>query len=406
MPTFDDAVHDEFASWILGLGPYGGGDVGEVEALAKQVTAGDDDSFFDAFSRMAHRRIEEGDAAAAKDRRETARDCYLRASLFLGVAYHPLYGAPVDPRLVDAFHLQMDTFDKYVALLDEPGQKLDVTYEGTTLPAYFLRAPGHEHDVRPTVLVGGGWDSTVVENHLGIGIAALRRGYHVLLHDGPGQGRLLVDEGLPLRYDWEAVVTPVVDAALAIDGVDRHRIVYEPWSLGGYMAPRVAAFEHRLAAVVADPGQIDVGVKFSGVMARFGLDADAIARLPELDPDDERKIMSVVDADRSLRWKIIQRGFWTNGASDLSSWLAEMDKWKLDAQTVAQIRTPMLVTSADNDMASSNAKELFEAISAPKHFIHFTEADGAGMHCEVLNRSMANRQIFDWVGETLADRSN
>ena len=57
--------------------------------------------------------------------------------------------------------------------------------------------------MRPTILVGGGWDSTMVENHLGMGVAALRRGYHVMLLDGPGQGRLLIDEGLPLRHDWE-----------------------------------------------------------------------------------------------------------------------------------------------------------------------------------------------------------
>ena len=60
------------------------------------------------------------------------------------------------------------------------------------------------------------------------------------------------------------MITPVVDAALAIDLVDPDRIVYQPWSLGGYLAPRAAAFEHRLAAIVADPGQIDVGIKFNG----------------------------------------------------------------------------------------------------------------------------------------------
>ena len=38
------------------------------------------------------------------------------------------------------------------------------------------------------MIVGGGWDSTVVENHFGIGLAALARGYHVVLHDGPGEG--------------------------------------------------------------------------------------------------------------------------------------------------------------------------------------------------------------------------
>ena len=126
-------------------------------------------------------------------------------------------------------------------------------------------------------------------------MASLRRGYHVLLHDGPGQGRLLVDEGLPLRHDWEHVVTPVVDAALAIDVVDPKGIVYEPWSLGGYMAPRVAAFEHRLAAIIADPGQLDVGGKLTVGLSMMGLSADAIAKLPAIDPADEKKVMSVID---------------------------------------------------------------------------------------------------------------
>jgi alpha-beta hydrolase superfamily lysophospholipase len=401
MALFEDAVHDEFASWVLGFVPYGGGDVGEVEALASQVKAGDDDSFFEAFSQYAARRVEEGDAAAAKGHRVTARDCYLRAAAFLGVAYHPLYGTPVDQRLVDAFHLQMDTFDKAMALGDPPAERVTVPYDGTTLSAYFLRAPGHEDEERPVVLVGGGWDSTMVENHLGMGVAALRHGYHVLLHDGPGQGRLLIDEGLPLRHDWEQVVTPVVDAAEAIDVVDVNRIVYWPWSLGGYMAPRVGAFEHRLAAIVADPGQLDVGGKFTVGLQLMGLSADALAKLPTLDRDDEKKVLPIITGDRGLNWKIVKRGFWTNGAHDLASFIAEIWRWKLDPETVSRITSPTLVTAAESDMASSNAKELFDALQCPKAFVQFGNADGAGMHCELLNRSMANRQILDWLDDTL-----
>jgi len=63
------------------------------------------------------------------------------------MSYHPLYGTPVDPRLVDAFHLEIDTFDRAMTLLDSPGAKLDIPYEHTTLPAYFLRAPGHANEV-------------------------------------------------------------------------------------------------------------------------------------------------------------------------------------------------------------------------------------------------------------------
>jgi pimeloyl-ACP methyl ester carboxylesterase len=160
-----------------------------------------------------------------------------------------------------------------------------------------------------------------------------------------------------------------------------------------------------LAAIVADPGQIDVGVKFGGALKMMGLDDAAVARLPEIDPADEHKVMAVIDADRSLHWKIVQRGFWTNGASDLSSWLAEMFRWKLEPDEVAAIRCPTLVTWAEHDMASSNAHELYDALTCPKALFEFHAADGAGMHCEALNRSLANRKILDWLDDTLGMRA-
>jgi hypothetical protein len=77
-----------------------------------------------------------------------------------------------------------------------------------------------------------------------------------------------------------------------------------------------------------------------------------------------------------------------------------LERWKLTPETVAEIRCPTLVTAAQ-DLASSNARELYDALRCPKTFLQFTDADGAGAHCEMTNRSMANRQILDWLDETL-----
>ena len=195
-----------------------------------------------------------------------------------------------------------------------------------------------------------------------------------------------------------------MDAVLKIDVVDPKGIVFEPWSLGGYMAPRAAAFEHRLAAVICDPGQIDVGGKFGEAFAKFHLSPAALAKLPALDPADEQAIMSVLAKNRTFYWKVVRRGFWTNGASDLTSLLVEMSKWKLDLALVGEIRCPTLVTAAESDMASSNARELYDALKCPKAMIRFYDSDGAGMHCEALNRSMANRQIFNWLDDIMASR--
>lgn len=402
MAIFDDPLHDEFGTWILGFAPYGGGDVGEVEYLATQVTAGDDDSFFNAFSALATSLIAEGDAAAAAGHRLSARDCYLRASAYLGVGYHPLFGTPVDPRLVDAFHTQQATFAKAMALQDTPAEQLAIPYEDTHIPGWFLRNPRRPDDVLPTILVGGGWDSTLVENHIGMGIAALERDYHVLLHDGPGQGQLLIDEGLTLRHDWEKVVTPVVDAALAIDVVDKDRLVYQPWSLGGYMAPRVAAFEHRFAAIVADPGQMSIGNKVIAGMRLMGLTDEQAAKLPALDSDFAAGALQVIQSNRMLNWSLCRRAFWTNGAADLSALVAELWRWTLTPEILSTVTTPMLVLSAEGDRASTDTDELYAALPGPKDRIAFTAAEGAGMHCEMLNRSLANRRILDWLDDQLA----
>jgi hypothetical protein len=56
------------------------------------------------------------------------------------------------------------------------------------------------------------------------GWAALERGYHAMTSDGPGQQAALFLRGSPFRHDWEAVLTPVVDAMVARPDVDPDRI--------------------------------------------------------------------------------------------------------------------------------------------------------------------------------------
>ena len=86
------------------------------------------------------------------------------------------------------------------------------------------------------------------------GAGGLARGYNCLTFNGPGQGDALWLKKMYFRPDWERVVTPVVDFALAHPEVDAKRIALVGVSQGGYWAPRALAFEHRIAAGVADPG--------------------------------------------------------------------------------------------------------------------------------------------------------
>ncbi|HET7516368.1 MAG TPA: hypothetical protein VFN05_01475 [Actinomycetes bacterium] len=102
------------------------------------------------------------------------------------------------------------------------GERLQIPYEGTSLPGSFFRAPDAGPGERwPLVVLNNGSDGPT--SHMGLfgGLAALERGYHAMTFDGPGQQAALFLQGIPFRHDWEAVV----DAMVARPDVDPGRAV-------------------------------------------------------------------------------------------------------------------------------------------------------------------------------------
>lgn len=401
MRLFADALHDEFASWATGYVSAGAADLGEIEAIAGSMSGAGDDAFFAVWDAASRRHVDAADAAQARGHRATARGHLLRAAAYWGVAYHPLYGTPVDPRLRDAFERQMAAFDRAMALSDPPVEPLALSFDGHPMPAYFAPARGAVgSEPRPLVIVTNGYDATVVDLYLAMGCSITERGYHCLFFDGPGQGSLLVRDGIPMIPEWERVVSIAVDAALERADVDPDRIVLQGWSLGGYLAPRGASGEHRLAACVADPPLWSVLAGMKSLAEQLGLSSAAAAALPEISAADESRVMAVIDASRALRWKIVKHGFWVNGAADLGQYLAAISPYALDGR-IADIRCPVLATAAEGDPLALGARQFLDALTAPGTLLRFTVAEGAGGHCEMQNRWLVNQQVLDWLDETL-----
>src|SRR5206468_4251681 len=111
-------------------------------------------------------------------------------------------------------------------------------------------------------------------------------------------------DGLHMRPDWETVATAVVDFALARPDVDPAKLVLAGWSFGGFLAPRAAGDEHRIAALVADPGQWDQRL---GIVPMLPLsDADKEA-FPDVDPsalDELAAFLDAPDTDPMTVWKL------------------------------------------------------------------------------------------------------
>ena len=398
---FKDDFLDGFGTWPLAYVPFGGADVGEVKSVAQTVSDsadGGDSAFYEAWRAAGDRLAEQAEAALARGRRASARDLFLRASCFYAASYHPIFGKPVDPRLLAAFRKQVAAFDKALALSAQPVAPLRIPFGATSMPAYLIPAAGYEREVRPLLILTNGYDATVTDLYFGSAVAASRRGYHCLCFDGPGQGELLYEQGVPLRPDWETVVAAVVDFALTQPIVDPARIALSGWSLGGYLACRAASGEHRIAALVADPGLWSLAAVFRTVAIKIGATPEAASNLGELDPSVLDRLEAMIAADRKLRWSIVQRGYWVHGVDNLRDYLRSAQQFTLEGRAEL-IACPTLLTQAENDPLASSAPMLFDALRCPKDLRRFSAIEGAGDHCEMMNRSLVNRETLDWLDD-------
>lgn len=381
----------------LGSIYYGGADLGECFSTYERIVDGDVESWYREWTVTADRVYALAEESRAKGHPASAREAYLRASTYYRQNYLMLFGVPVDPRLVDAFDRQAEAFRQAAALFPAPVEPVEIPFEGTTLPGYFYRA---DESVTPrsTLISMSGYDCTVEEQYLFNAAAALRRGYNCLCFDGPGQGRPLVKQHLYMRPDWENVVRPVVDYALTRPEVDPARIALMGISFGGYLAPRAASREHRLAACIADPGQYDL---LEALKARLPLPQKTLDRLPDVDPAVLQPIFDAILANPAQRWTFKQRALWVHGLKTLFDYVRISPQYSV-AALASEIRCPTLVTQAENDPVAAFAELLYDALTCPKRFLRFTEAEGAGDHCESLARSLFHQQAFDWLDEVLA----
>ena len=262
----------------MGHAAYGGADIGEVLTTAQNIVAGDYDSWHDQWLATADRIAAEAETQLAAGHRTSARDGLLRASNYYRAAEFFLHGNPADPRIDHAYRRATQCFQAAAALFTPAIEVVEIPYEDTVLHGYFYRAAGSEGDgtPRPTMVLHNGFDGGAEEMHYSGAAAGSERGYHVLTFDGPGHPAARHLDGLVFRPDWENVVTPVLDWVMARPEVDQSRVGLLGLSMGGLLAPRAAAFEHRLAACVADDGVYELG---STVLSHFpGSRADSRGR--------------------------------------------------------------------------------------------------------------------------------
>lgn len=376
----DDVSLDFQLNRLVGLG---GGRLEDVRAVAPRIS--DLDDWKREFLALA-------EAALSEDRIQHAA-AYLRAAEF--------FMAEGDPDKASAYERQAKLFQDIYQDDFATGRVRteEVPYQGGHLPAWHLTVPDGVKS-KGTIVVHGGFDSYGEELY-----AAMRSipeaGYDTLLFEGPGQGGVIRRQGIPFTTQWERPVAAVLDHFELTD------VTLIGISLGGYLAPRAAAFEPRIQRVIA----FDVcwDLLEAGLSTRPPVVRGILRTLMALRADSlvDRLVARQMEAHPFVRWAV-EHGTYVMGVERPSQYFRRMGEFT--TRHISSRITQdflLLAGNADHYMPVEHFHRQARALTKVRSFTGriFTAEESAHTHCQVGNLGLALRVMLDWIDERTASRA-
>jgi pimeloyl-ACP methyl ester carboxylesterase len=249
-----------------------------------------------------------------------------------------------------------------------------VPYGRHRLYAYLVH-PLRRRGPAPAVQLIGGIDTIGEQLLLKAALRFAERGIATLILDGPGMGATLRFLRLPSRYDYEHVAAAGFDWLGTVAWIDPRRIAIVGQSLGGYLATRSAAFEHRARALV-DWGGMHSLASAGGSGSGPG------------DPEATEALISQL--------------LWVIGGNDPARFAAQFPKFDLTG-VVKQIRCPtLLIHGGDDDLVPlSDARCIHDELRVPKHLHVVPSGTPGATHCQADSLPAAWAPRLPWREEQL-----
>ena len=365
----------------LNMAPWGGAEIGEVNrvGLRLKTCIGDDDAWFQEWTREA-RAVEERGRECIANRRTASGAQYLqRASAYYHIGERFLQ--PKSREGLDAYMRGVLCFRDAAKYIKRPRiEHVEIPYEGTALPAIYIHAePANTSGKVPAVVFFDGLDVTKEIQYFKGVPDLVARGIACLIVDGPGNGESIRFRNLYLRHDTEYYASPVWGYLASRPEIDPKRIGVMAISLGGYYAPRAAAFDQRYACCLAWGAQWDYQKIWR----------DRFDRLAQADTP------SLSVAAQHISWVL--------NASSQDDALKRLEPFKLDG-VVQKINCPFLMLHGEGDeqIPLSEAQKCFEAVgSKQKTMKIFSREEGGYHHCQIDNQSICSAYMWDWLEHVL-----
>ena len=330
-------------------------------------------AWFESWMKVSERVQRLGEADEAAGHPLSAGRKYLRAGLYYLLAER--MPSHKDPRRLDAYKRGIEIYKRGLICRKEPVEFVDVPFGKHRLPALFSKAPVPGR--APCVVHFDGLDVTKEIIYAAVADEFRRRGISLLIVDHPGVGAALRLQGLPSGPDTEKPAGASVDYLETRSDVDPKRIGIMALSLGGYYAPRAAAFEKRFACAVAWGAIFDYHACVSDRLGGRG------------EP-------SVPGYAEHVNWVF--------GCDKIEDTLKIVKQMTLEG-VADKITCPLLIVHGENDRQVPlwHAERTYEAaVNSPGRELKICRlADGGAEHCGADNGPLVVDYMTDWVAEKL-----
>ncbi len=372
--------------WMMGSAVHGGAGIGESFHTASLIKDGDPDSWGREWTALADRVRMQAEGMERAGHGVSAREAYLRASVYYRVVLTSML--PTHPQFRPTVAAMRECFHAGCALLEPPVEKFNVPFERTVLPGYFQKAAAGD-EPRPTLLMIGGAETFAEDLYFFIAPAAIKRGCNFVTVDLPGQGDTPF-QGLAFRSDTEVPIKSVLDALLARPDVDARRLAAYGISAGGYFVPRAAAFERRIRACIANSMLFDAYEQW---------DKSNIRRVKGI-----YKMIATWKAPFGMRMGQLMAWRW---GVDMDRLYDLPEKNRSFVFDPARIECPTLILIGEgenqNPIIRAQQERAMAALPDPrKKYIIGPLDEGAGHHCLGETVGLMSAFVFDWLEEVLS----
>ncbi|KAK5704573.1 hypothetical protein LTR17_021769 [Elasticomyces elasticus] len=391
-PIFQLSADSSIAFYLeeaLSLANWGGANSGEVLRIATQIIPQDFESVYKAFYYVAEQTYAFAESVDKTKDPVSAREAYYHAATYYRGADFYLHGNQSDPRLISLWDQQTVAFDKANALLEIPGERFVVQAHSEEIGDYqaigvFYAAYAGEGPPIPTILVGGGYDSSQEEG------SAIR-------------------SCLGFVTDWWSATLPIVDYLATRPDVDMERLALVGISFGGILAPLAASHDDRFSAVISIDGWYSAQQDFEGLFP------DEIVQLfnaSEAEVFDEvmTSIVNNASYPSNFRWVVGQGLFAFNTLSPFE-WFTRLGRMTVSPEIVANLSMPVFLAKGEDDDETGTQPEIaYEKLTAGRPngvaltYLHqFNTSLGAGEHCSIGAESQLWAAVMGWLSPIWGD---